>query len=63
MYTIHQSKIYAVSTFAKGQCLRTVALDLVGGIELLDIPQVTGFCTVAEDGTVSYYKKEAALES
>ena len=26
-------------------------------------PQVAGFCTVAEDGTVSYYKKEAALES
>lgn len=27
------------------------------------IPQVAGFCTVAEDGTVSYYKKEAAFES
>lgn len=30
---------------------------------LAHIPQAAGFCTVAEDGTVSYYKKEAALES
>ena len=42
---------------------RIVVVDDVAQIELLDIPQVAGFCTVAEDGTVSYYKKEAALES
>ena len=42
---------------------RIVVVEDVAQIELLDIPQVTGFCTVAEDGTVSYYKKEAALES
>ena len=42
---------------------RIVVVDDAAQIELLDIPQVTGFCTVAEDGTVSYYKKEAALES
>ena len=39
------------------------AVDDAAQIELLNIPQVAGFCTVAEDGTVSYYKKEAALES
>ncbi|WP_456066850.1 DUF5697 family protein [Gemmiger sp.] len=42
---------------------RIVVVDDVAQIELLDIPQAAGFCTVAEDGTVSYYKKEAALES
>ena len=42
---------------------RIVVVDDAAQIELLDIPQVAGFCTVAEDGTVSYYKKEAALES
>ena len=40
-----------------------VVVDDAAQIEMLDIPQVAGFCTVAEDGTVSYYKKEAALES
>ena len=43
--------------------MRIAAVDDVAQIELSDIPQVAGFCTVAEDGTVSYYKKEAALES
>ena len=38
---------------------RIVVVDDTSQIELLDIPQVAGFCTVAEDGTVSYYKKEA----
>ena len=42
---------------------RIVVVDDAAQIELLDIPQAAGFCTVAEDGTVSYYKKEAALES
>ena len=42
---------------------RIVVVDDAAQIELLNIPQVAGFCTVAEDGTVSYYKKEAALES
>ena len=42
---------------------RIVVVDDAAQIELLDIPQVAGFCTVAEDGTVSYYKEEAALES
>ncbi len=42
---------------------RIVVVEDTSQIELLDIPQVAGFCTVAEDGTVSYYKKEAALES
>ena len=40
-----------------------VVVDDAAQIEMLDIPQVAGFCTVAEDGTVSYYKKEAAFES
>ena len=39
------------------------SFDDAAQIEMLDIPQVAGFCTVAEDGTVSYYKKEAAFES
>lgn len=42
---------------------RIVVVDDAAQIELLDIPQAAGFCTVAEDGTVSYYKKEAELES
>ncbi len=42
---------------------RIVVVDDVAQIELLDIPRAAGFCTIAEDGTVSYYKKEAALES
>ena len=42
---------------------RIGVVDDAAQIELLDIPQAAGFCTVAEDGTVSYYKKEAALES
>ena len=42
---------------------RIVVVEDTSQIELLDIPQAAGFCTVAEDGTVSYYKKEAALES
>ena len=42
---------------------RIVVVDDAAQIELLNIPQVAGFCTVAEDGPVSYYKKEAALES
>lgn len=42
---------------------RIVVVDDTSQIELLDIPQAAGFCTIAEDGTVSYYKKEAALES
>ncbi len=42
---------------------RIVVVENTAQIEMLDIPQVAGFCTVAEDGTVSYYKKEAALES
>ena len=42
---------------------RIVVVEDTSQIELLDIPHVAGFCTVAEDGTVSYYKKEAALES
>ena len=41
---------------------RIVVVEDTAQIEMLDIPQVAGFCTVAEDGTVSYYKKEAALE-
>ena len=32
VYTVHQREIYAVGTFVKGQCLRTIALDLVGGV-------------------------------
>ena len=42
---------------------RIVVVEDTSQIELLDIPQAAGFCTVAEDGTISYYKKEAALES
>lgn len=42
---------------------RIVVVEDTSQIELLDIPQAAGFCTVAEDGTVSYYKKEAELES
>lgn len=42
---------------------RIVVVDDVAQIELLDIPRAAGFCTVAEDGNVSYYKEEAALES
>ena len=42
---------------------RIVVVDAAAQIELLDIPQVAGFCTVVEDGTVSYYKKEATFES
>ena len=42
---------------------RIVVVDDVAQIELLDIPRAAWFCTIAEDGTVSYYKKEAALES
>lgn len=42
---------------------RIVVVEDTSQIELLDIPQAAGFCTIAEDGTVSYYKKEAALES
>ena len=42
---------------------RIVVVEGISQIELLDIPQAAGFCTVAEDGTVSYYKKEATLES
>ena len=42
---------------------RIVVVEDTAQIEVLDIPQTAGFCTVAEDGTVSYYKKEAALES
>ena len=42
---------------------RIVVVEDTAQIELLDIPQAAGFCTVAEDGTVSYYKEEAALES
>ena len=42
---------------------RIVVVEDTSQIELLDIPQAAGFCTVAEDGTVSYYKKEAAFES
>ena len=42
---------------------RIVVVEDTSQIELLDIPQAAGFCTVAEDGAVSYYKKEAALES
>ena len=42
---------------------RIVLVEDTAQIEVLDIPQAAGFCTVAEDGTVSYYKKEAALES
>ena len=40
-----------------------MVVDDTAQIEVLDIPQAAGFCTVAEDGTVSYYKKEAGLES
>ena len=42
---------------------RIVVVDDVAQIELLDIPRAAGFCTVAEDGNVSYYKEKAALES
>ena len=42
---------------------RIVVVEDTSQIEMLDIPQAAGFCTVAEDGTVSYYKKEATLES
>ena len=42
---------------------RIVVVEDTTQIEMLDITHVAGFCTVAEDGTVSYYKKEAALES
>ena len=42
---------------------RIVVVEDAAQIELLDIPQAVGFCTVAENGTVGYYKEEAALES
>ena len=32
VYTVHQREIYAVGTFVKGQRLRAVTLDLVGGV-------------------------------
>lgn len=40
---------------------RIVVVEDTSQIELLDIPQVAGFCTVAEDGTVSYYKRRLRL--
>lgn len=38
---------------------RIIVVDDAVQIDALDIPQAVGFCTVAEDGTVSYYRKEA----
>ena len=40
---------------------RIVVVEDTAQIELLHIPQVAGFCTVAEDGTVSYYKRRPRL--
>ena len=40
---------------------RIVVVDDAAQIDALDIPQTAGFCTVAEDGSVSYYRKEADI--
>ena len=38
-----------------------VVVDDAEQIDALDIPHTAGFCTVAADGTVSYYRKEAGI--
>ena len=40
---------------------RIVVVDDAAQIDTLDIPQAVGFCTVAEDGSVNYYRKEAGI--
>ena len=40
---------------------RLVVVDDAEQIDALDIPHTAGFCTVAADGTVSYYRKEADI--
>ena len=40
---------------------RLVVVDDAEQIDALDIPHTAGFCTVAADGTVSYYRKEAGI--
>lgn len=41
----------------QGEGRRIVLVDDAGQIPLLDFPDISGFCTVEPDGTVSYYKK------
>ena len=40
---------------------RIVVVDDAAQIDTLDIPQAVGFCTVAADGSVNYYRKEAGI--
>lgn len=40
---------------------RLVVVDDAEQIDALDIPHTAGFCAVAADGTVSYYRKEADI--
>lgn len=41
----------------QGESRRIVLLDEAEQIPLIDFPDISGFCTVEPDGTVSYYKK------
>lgn len=41
----------------QGESRRIVLVDDAGQIPLLDFPDISGFCTVEQDGIVSYYKK------
>ena len=41
----------------QGESRRIMLVDDAGQIPLLDFPDISGFCTVETDGTVSYYKK------
>ena len=42
----------------KGDGKRIIIVDNPGQIATLDIPFVSGFCTVTSDGTINYYKKQ-----
>lgn len=48
----------ALSSDIQSNARRIVIVDSVEQIDKIDIPSITGFCTVSSDGTVEYYKLE-----
>jgi hypothetical protein len=49
---------HALSKEEKNDARRIVLVDCPEQIELIDIPNTSGFCSVETDGTVQYYKLE-----
>jgi hypothetical protein len=49
---------HALSKEEKNDTRRIILIDRPEQIELIDIPNTSGFCSVEPDGTVQYYKLE-----